>query len=101
MDKTAKTNGASEIFLTPPLNMKDVDDTVNEHFSNPRNLIQALHTIAAYMSTGMVYMPKIKELHERVEYLEKWRDVAIDVLKRHNLKGEFNDECSKVFDEPN
>lgn len=101
MDKTAKTNGVSENFLPPPLNSKDVECVINNYFSNPCNVSTILEVMAGYMKLGILNEPEIKLLKEKVEYLEKWRDVAIDVLKRHNLKGEFNEECSKVFNEPN
>lgn len=101
MDKTTKTNGMSENFLPPSLNAKDVEYIINNYLSNPRNISVMLDVIVGYMKLGISNEPEIKWLKERVEYLERWRDVAIKIFEKHNLKDKFNEECRKVFENHN
>lgn len=98
MDKTASNNSIPVSPQLPNLTPTDVNDLIYKHLSDPHNISAIFNIMLTYMSIGMSSKTQIRLLNERVEYLERWRDVAIDVLKRHNLKGEFNEECSKVFE---
>lgn len=81
---------------SPIYNHQPIPDFV-EIIKKPKNIADMLRIAASYIEKGI----DVDDLKKELEEERIIKNIAIEIIKEHNLQDEMNSKCNEILNETN